>query len=56
MILITHEMSVIREIADQVLVLEKGRLPSWATSGRCLQPAPCRHPGPAGTAASRRAR
>jgi D-methionine transport system ATP-binding protein len=28
-ILITHEMSVIREIADQVLVLEQGRIAEW---------------------------
>lgn len=36
-ILITHEMSVIREIADQVLVLEKGRIaelgPVWRVFG-----------------------
>jgi D-methionine transport system ATP-binding protein len=36
-ILITHEMSVIREIADQVLVLEKGRIaevgPVWQVFG-----------------------
>lgn len=42
-ILITHEMSVIREIADQVLVLEQGRIaelgPVWQVFGNPAHPA-----------------
>ena len=42
-ILITHEMSVIREIADQVLVLEQGRIaevgPVWKVFGAPAHPA-----------------
>ncbi|THJ32587.1 ATP-binding cassette domain-containing protein [Lampropedia aestuarii] len=42
-ILITHEMSVIREIADQVLVLENGRIaehgPVWQVFGAPQHPA-----------------
>lgn len=42
-ILITHEMSVIREIADQVLVLEKGRIAElgevWKVFGHPQHPA-----------------
>ena len=42
-ILITHEMSVIREIADRVLVLEKGRIAElgevWQVFGQPQHPA-----------------